>query len=192
MNVTHIGAPSSGKTTNAALVFSELKHQGVIAEFVPEAARMYIARKRRYDWHADKSLCLTDLDQELIMQQQFQDQMIMGKAVGKYGVMISDASPLSCLGYMTAPTLDEERIRQWAEATVKITDLLLFAHFIDGEYDTSDSNRIHSAKEARAVHDLIPALLARFAPGVPVIELRGDSLARKGTTLRAIYDRLPT
>jgi hypothetical protein len=188
MNVGFVGAPCSGKTTTAAFLFAQMKKDAVTAEFVSEYARYHIARQR---WLRDlKQVVLSDEDQYKIMQKQWEVAEAMHHSVGRTGVVISDASPLGALSYMSERGRNSDTAYNLLQKANASTDLLFFAYPFEG-YEVHDPNRIHTVEQARVIHNEIPDLLARFSPGVPVIHLYGDILARQGTALRAIYDRLP-
>jgi hypothetical protein len=199
MNVGFVGAPCSGKTTSAALLFAQLKDDGVVAEFVAERARYYIAKKKyeteRLDAGSDgcrgSDRPFDGRGPVPDHARAVRDAAHPASRVGDGGVVVSDASALGALSYMSEEGRASEEAARWIQAANKDTHLLFFAHPIDG-YDRLDPNRIHSADQALVIHNEIPSLLARFSPAVPVIELRGDSFARKHIVLRAVYERLST
>jgi thymidylate kinase len=190
MNVGFVGSPCSGKTTTAALVFAHLKDEGLLTEFVSEQARLYISRKRFQSLSPEKAVVLTDDDQEAIMASQALTEEHMSVSVGDYGVLISDASPLNSLLYMSEERRESKNVKKYIEMTVKNTDLLFFAHPVISKMHT-DPNRIHSLEQSILLHRAIQPMLEKYAPDLKVLSIAGDTLTRKSQVLLTIYDRLP-
>src|SRR5438128_967927 len=113
MNVRFIGCPSSGKTTVATYAFAKLKEANMPVEFIPEAARLFIAWKRvKNKLQPTDKLELNDGDQFNILEQQAQLENTMAQACGKAVIIISDAWSLSSILYLTEETRQSDTLKK--------------------------------------------------------------------------------
>lgn len=190
MNIAFIGCPSSGKTTTAAMVFAKLKEAGVPAEFVPEYARLYIARERvgqNLEPHQDVHLC--DDDQLNIMFEQHNVCEIMSKACGPDVVVVNDSSALLALLYMSDVQRAALSVQICVEEIVKNTNVFFYAAPIEDPF-LFDPNRVHDQKQSLAIDAEIPKVLSRYAPDVKLVPLTGSPELRCAQALQTIYSKL--
>lgn len=191
MNVRFLGCPSSGKTTVATYAFAKLKELNLPVEFIPEAARLYIAWKRvNGGLQPTDKLELSDHDQFSILDQQARMEKIMSKACGKDVIIISDAWSLSSVLYLS------EKIRQ-NPAGVKQLKAILGEHEVPQPNDlvfycapvprptALDPNRVHDEDQALAIDKLIPEVLKEYAPNVKVINLEPSTPEIRATKVLA-------
>lgn len=95
--VNLFGAPSAGKSTGAAYIFSMLKLAGINAELVTEFAKDKV-------WEGNESLLKDPMNQCYIFGKQFYKQ---NRCVGKVDVIVTDSPlPLSVL-YNTSEVLGD-------------------------------------------------------------------------------------
>lgn len=173
MNVRFIGCPSSGKTTVAAFAFSKLKEANMPVEFIPEAARLYIAWKRvNKKLQPTDPMILTDADQFSILDQQANLENTMSKACGKDMIIISDAWSLLSILYLSPEARESSQLRKILDAhgLPQAGDLIF--HCAPVPRPTAlDPNRVHNEQQALEVEKQIPSMLSAFAPNSKVISL---------------------
>lgn len=177
MLLSILGSPCSGKTTTAVTVFAQLKEQGILAEFIPEQARTYIARKRLTLGLSPRDFVpLDDQDQIKIMDQQMELEALMKKACNPETIIICDSCSLNALFYMSDVCLQDSK--------KKIVDAL---NLYDGVYYAcplttfieGDSNRVHTAEFSRKFHDRVPGMLETSLRDLKIsLELDGIASAR--------------
>lgn len=166
MKIQFIGCPCSGKTTTAAQVFARLKESGMTCEFIPEQARLYIAKARLSSRTSPRdSLILTDEDQLLIMKQQNAAEQLMQRACGDDVLIITDSSPLNSILYMTDAFRQKEEVSACVTQAVQQVDLIFYSPpvMIGSPFDP---NRVHTMQESLKINDSIPEILQKYAVGV--------------------------
>ena len=192
MRIGFLGAPYSGKTTTAAKLFANLKDSGIPCEFVPEYARIYIARERFIQRGFD--LKITDEHQYDIVcgQQQTEERMDDGKTL-----VIADSCILNTMLYA-----NHRGVRDLVQKHIHQYHLLFLCGLVPNGVQ-SDPNRIHSHSESLHFADLLDNLLADFnlpvndpyellqTEGKPhVYRLEGDSNTRAHMAQRVVLDYL--
>lgn len=181
--IEFVGSPGSGKTTIAALVFAALKEQGIVAEFICEEARRYIA-ETKYTF-IKKTITLKDEDQLAIMDRQIHSELAMYYSLDE-GVVVTDSSPLNALLYMKEPLGDQGD--QYLRKFLVSQPITTFWCHSTNDHLEIDSNRIHSADQIQAVNAKVPLILQQY--GVKTYPLTGSIQHRKGMVLRHILDSL--
>jgi thymidylate kinase len=190
MNVRFVGCPNSGKTTVATYAFAKLKEANLPVEFIPEAARLYIAWKRvQNKLQPTDKLEMNDNDQFSILDQQARIERIMSKACGKEVIIISDAWSLSSILYLSESIRKNPTGAQLKailrEHEVPEQDDLVFYCAPVPRSTALDPNRVHSEEEALAIDRLIPEMLKEYAPNVKVIYLEPSTTEIRTTTVLA-------
>jgi len=163
IKVSFIGCPASGKTTVAAMFFAQLKDMGISnIEFVPEQARLYIAKKRKMQRlkPEDKTI-LTYEDQIKIMLNQIEIEEIMEHSLGNEYIIITDSSPINSLFYMDEETRDCNFVSGLIKKVRDSIDILFYCPPLPDCYK-QDSHRIHNLEEALAIDNLIPNVLNKY------------------------------
>lgn len=190
MLVSIIGCPSSGKTTTAAMVFAQLKEQGLLAELIPEQARIYIAEKRvseglRYDEFPK----LNDVDQGNIMLKQLLLEETMLKACHPDTIIVCDSSTLNSLLYMSEPYLKRDHIKEYSFRALKQYDAVYYST-PTGMYGSGDANRIHDEAFSLKLDERIPKFFSEYTPSLQIAQvLRGDPQARARLMFNDILNR---
>lgn len=208
MLISFIGAPCSGKTTTAAMVFAALKDAGQLAEFVPEQARWYIARKRKsaFEAHCKAEMAdlakpiggiapwsfpvsLSDADQIEIMGQQRQADDLMYMTAGPGTTIVTDSSPINSLFYMSDEVQELQSKGEAIQAACKHTSLFFYVKPISCQV-TGDLLRIHSDKFSRELDERIIPIICKLCPQIAsrVIPLMGTAEERKIQALTAYYE----
>jgi len=178
MLINFIGAPCSGKTTTAAMLFSSLKETGISCELSSEQARLYIARKKVQLKLSPKQFpTLTDKDQVKIMVQQLEVDEALVTSCGCDVLVISDSSPINSLLYMGTKTRTASEVQEYIRRSLKITSATFLAAPIVRRNGVADPNRIHSQAQSDLVQQQIPALLSSLPP-FKVIDLCGSPAER--------------
>lgn len=190
MKIGFLGAPGSGKTTTAALVFARLKDNGISCEFIPEQARLYIAKKR-----VDEGLLPTDqielgdLDQIQIMAEQHKLESIMRKACGKKIRLISDSSTYNALLYMNPSVWDAPEVVRLLEKSRY--DILFYSTiFSEKRKNHFDPNRVHSSEQSVEIDSKILTIaehVKKYVPDLELINLCGSSEDRATTVLSHMW-----
>jgi hypothetical protein len=190
MLVSLVGSPCSGKTTAAARAFVSLKEQGIVAEFISEQARWYIAKKR-FDLKMlpHESLALCGFDQIEIMQQQLAVEQTLKHASGPSVIVVSDSSALNALLYMDEDTRARPEVKEMTLRALSIYDAVFYLKPLDF-FPTNDPNRLHDKNFALEFDNRIPALAEelqlKFAG---VIETPFD---RENLAMRILQQRCAT
>ncbi len=207
MLLSFIGSPCSGKTTMAAMLFASLKETGQNAEFVPEQARIYIAKKKLETCYArgeeeirtnvfggvppwNTKIELTDEDQYLIMLQQRAADDLMQLSSGPGTTIIADSSPINALFYMS-----KEKQKLYAQDQIIVqaahqTSLFFYVKPLALQNKTEDSLRIHNEKFSKELDNQILPLLTELCPDVlhKVYPLIGSTEQRLVQALTAYYE----
>ena len=190
MIVGVIGAPCSGKTTTAAMAFAALKETGVACEFVPEQARVHIARLR-LALPPGQPLVLTDQDQLRIMESQLEMERMFRDSLGGGGVVITDTSAYLTLMYLSEDGRHHPKARRVLEEAGY--DLLFHCPPVprDGMVG-QDPNRVHSLEDSLEIDRLMAGVFAEHVPGKyeSAVRLSGSSLARHSTVMYELLRRL--
>jgi len=187
MLATFIGAPSSGKTTVAALVFANLKERGISVEFVSEWARSYIAGQRvSKGLSPGQGLSLSDTDQVLILQMQMVAEETFIAACGPSVTVLSDTSPLNALLYLSDKAAEDAKVKKWIAKYLSLNPVFFYLPLSNPPAVTVglDPNRIHGALESVAIDQKAKALISRM--GLKVIELVGTSREKSEKALDRI------
>jgi hypothetical protein len=158
MLVSLVGSPCSGKTTAAAKAFVALKEQGIVAEFISEQARWYIAKKR-FDLKVlpHEPLTLCGIDQIEIMQQQLAIEQTLKHASGPGVIVISDSSALNALLYMNEETRAQPFVKEMTLRALSVYDAVYYLKPLE-VFPTNDPNRLHDKNFALDFDSRIPAL----------------------------------
>lgn len=158
--VRFIGCPRSGKTTVAAGLFASLKESGIPAEFLPEQARVYIARMR-----AAGKVEMGDHQATEIMRQQFEMEKVMLDGMGEHGVLVTDSSPHNSLLYMTEA--GREAAAELSTSALGLPPphcqrqhkvITFLTSLVDGAGE-QDKGRIHSESEMLSIQASIPLVI---------------------------------
>ncbi len=171
MLLRFIGAPCSGKTTTAAMVFSALKNDGAVVEFIPEQARFYIARRRlELKLQPAEQLVLTPEDQEAIFRQQFINEHMLLQVGGPSVVVVTDSSPFNSLLYMAEDHREKffqsdiwKKFKTWEETT-KHKVLNFYSPLVTRSKEL-DANRIHSEQQSYDIDQSISAIFEKAYEG---------------------------
>ena len=185
MKIGFVGAPGSGKTTIAALVFAHLKDNGIVCEFVPEQARFYIASMRAaYQKHPTDSVSLSDEDQLKIMQQQQTAERIFESACGSNALIVSDSSTYNALLYMSDDLLLNSNVRSMLAKSRY--DLLFYCPPVKTYLMGVDPNRVHSEEQSNLLDSRIVRLVEQ--KDIPeLIPLAGNSDSRRLQVLQTVW-----
>lgn len=189
MIVNFIGSPRSGKTTTASRVFSNLKEAGFNCEYIPEQARFYIASKRNdLKLKPSDTLKLTDNDQLVIMEKQFNTQNIMLKACGSDSIVITDSSPLNSLLYMSPNVQQFKQVQDLIKEIDKQNNVYFYCEpvkWIGG----MDPNRVHTEKESLEIDKSIVNIIVPLLKQHPTC-LNGDIDTRWKTATNEIFRKI--
>lgn len=187
MLVGFIGAPYSGKTTTAAMLFSYLKENGVVAEFLPEAARLYIA-EQRYDNVAsdfDEKVVLLDRDQKEILERQYTSEVVMNAACGSESVIVTDSNVLNTLLYMSPRCAASHDVVSLVKEGINQYDLMFVCGNLPRD-KVEDPNRIHSEDQSRLLSEKLTYIIEEYDLKERVIYLSGDPTSRFKTASRSV------
>lgn len=178
-----IGSPNSGKTTTAAGLFSNVKQIGLLAEYIPEQARVYIAEKRKENsLKPTDKVILKDQDQLSILKKQLDYENLIMASYGTDCILISDTSPLNTLLYMSPEARNKNDFLSVLKQREKQIKVKYFYCEPVPTSPVSDPNRIHSLEESLKINSLIPEIILPFLED-PMLILKGDSQTRIRTAL---------
>lgn len=137
-----------------------MKELGIPVEFVPEYARQYIAKKRlEKGLRPGQALKLLDKDQKIILKKQADLEWTMAKVCGPNVTVISDASPLNTLLYMSPSLRDSLEVKRIIKNKVlPVADLVFYATPLFEEV-CLDPNRIHSIQQSKEIDASIPKII---------------------------------
>jgi tRNA uridine 5-carbamoylmethylation protein Kti12 len=187
MLINFIGAPCSGKTTTAAMVFAEFKERGITCEFIVEQARFYIAEKRLKQ---KENFKLTTSDQYKMMSKQFKIEQCMVQA-STGAIVISDSSPLNGLLYVKKFTKD---ILELVDKVNQNLGLTFYCPPVNPQLGLKDPNRVHTYEDSVIIDLSVKAIIDQFSPMTNLIELSGNTTARCsqviGTVLGKYFESL--
>ncbi len=189
MLVSFVGAPGSGKTTTAAMVFADLKEEGMVCEFITEQARAYIAECRyRYQIDSSQPVSLSDEDQVEIMERQQKIDMVFSYSAGSE-LVIADSSPLNALLYMTESMRMSPYVKNVTREAAEAVDLVCFAPTIHpGTH--FDPNRVHNYEQSIEIEKSLNTVFNTYCPEIlpKVLRLSGSPQTRKSQVIRAIME----
>lgn len=190
MLLSFIGAPCSGKTTVAALVFAALKDAGQAVEFVPEKAREYIAEYRvKHDQFPPQSVTLTDVDQLAIMHRQVACEENFSDACSQ-SIIVADSSPLNTLLYMSEETRQLAEVKDLVRIHLSLNPTVLYCPPLSSSYWPYDPGRIHDEPASRAVDQSIASLILPLLPS-PATTLFGHiAQLRANQVLNIVWTKL--
>ncbi len=187
MLVGFIGVPYSGKTTTAAMLFSSLKEGGIVSEFLPEAARLYIA-EQRYDNRTsdmDDKVVLLDRDQKEILERQYTSEVVMKTACGDEAVIVTDSNILNTLLYMSNRCAANPGVVSLVKAGINQYDLMFVCGTLPRD-QVNDPNRIHTAGQSIALAEKLTYILEEYDLKDRVIFLEGDIASRFKMASRSV------
>lgn len=177
MLIGFIGAPASGKTTVAALLFGKLKSHEYVADLITERARRYIIGKRL------KGLpgVLTDDDQEKIFLDQVYEEEVYTRVLPKSEFIVTDGCSAHFYLYLKSVTPGRtESIKN----ALRNYDLIFYCERSRSQYSEKDEGRIHSLEESDDIDAKIPEVLATL--GVTAIKLTGVPKIRADVAFEAV------
>lgn len=161
------------------------------AEFIPEAARIYIAKVRRQrKLPPFAPLHLSDDDQYFIMKSQLDAEDLMWESCAGNVLIVSDTSPLNTLLYMSEGERLTPRVRQLVRRALLGRGSAFYCPLFLLPRITPDPNRIHDYGESIKLDESIGSVLARHAPEVKLIRLTGDSEERSSAAVEQILSQL--
>lgn len=198
MLVGLIGAPTTGKTTLAAGLFAKLKEMGIACEFVPEAARRYIASKKLA---SDGGIHLTDIDQEYICSNQVTEENLFVDSGTR--VVVSDGSSVNAYFYMDQmAAVSPKELSNAVAAAIMRYDILFFARHFDVALNQAwdpvcamqkpsepDPNRVHGEKFSLRMDNRIEKILSSLST-TNVFQLSGGPAGRLNQAINTITLRL--
>ncbi len=197
------------------MVFAELKDAGQLAEFVPEQARIYIAKKKEAEF---KKFCeaervrnegkalkdhefggrapwntpieLTDKDQYEIMCQQRSADHLIYMTAGPGTTIVTDSSPINSLFYMTEAAQEIYAEGPEIVEAAQQTRLFFYVKPIPNQF-AGDLLRLrqHNDKFSQEMDDKIIPTISKYCPQIlpNVIPLVGSADERKVQALTAYY-----
>jgi nicotinamide riboside kinase len=169
-----VGSPSSGKSTSAALLFSELKKLGEPVEFFPEYARQHIMEMR----YQKKPIILDDKEQALIKSfQQISEDFILNNS-GREVIVVTDGSSCNASFYCEQ-TFPEPNCNRY--------DILFYARPIE-TFASNDGNRVHDADFSKKIDKkMLQYFLEYHQPNLVVLE--GSVEERLEKMMRAVFNK---
>lgn len=179
MLIGFVGAPCSGKTTTAALVFAALKQMGKIVEFIPECARSYICQKRREEGN---KFTLDDWDQtEISFAQSNMESLFLESGTD---IVVTDSSLFNALLYMS-PEFREDFLVKFSFQNYKY-DYLFHCPPVIPHSSIKDPNRLHDYNTSLEIEKSIPEIIKH-----PYITVTGDAQTRSEKIIRFLlgYDK---
>src|SRR6266404_1308769 len=182
MLIGFIGAPASGTTTVAAMLFGRIKSKDRVAELITETARRYIIEKR---WRGEFGSKLTDADQDEIFSRQAEAEALYTHVLPKSDIIITDGCILN--NYLCRDQPPDHREDDF-RAVLSQYDLIFYCPRSPSQYVESDMGRIHDRHEADAIDHRIPDIMARF--GVKYTELTGTPEVRLNTAWNTVMSFL--
>lgn len=189
MLVNYIGSPSSGKTSSAALLFSELKDLGFPCEFITEFARIYIAKKRFND--SNTQVVLTDFDQSEIFRNQFELENIM-LGSSNDPLILTDSSVWNSVLYMTPDFREQFKQTDLCKEAIdrqnKINPLTFLSYPVG--FSSNDPNRVHSKEQSEKIHESIKDVLKDFIDIDSFFPLIGVLQRRHQNIIASVYERI--
>lgn len=192
MLIGFVGAPISGKTTTAALLFAALKDAGYAVEFVPEQARVFIAQRRVFEMTGTSLKPLDDVDQFAIMHRQgYMEKLFHFTGTGM-SVAITDATAFLALLYMTQESRAREDVLAYAIESASRFDILFRCHPVHAG-DMYDPNRVHSYEQSLVIDaQLDEVLKLAKVPAEKVVDLTGPSNVRASRAKNAVLEKMVT
>lgn len=171
MLIGFLGAPCSGKTTTAALVFAALKNMGKLVEFIPESARLYICQKREQEGN---NITLSDWDQtEICNLQDYYETLFIKSGTD---TVLTDSSVFNSFLYMTPEFRNNPVLEKFQNYKY---DYLF--HCPPIPFQNKDPNRIHDYSTSLEIEKSIPKIIHH-----PYITLQGDAVTRSNTVIRIV------
>ena len=190
MLLSFIGAPCSGKTTVAALVFASLKEAGQAVEFVPEKAREYIADYRvHHDLFPPKNVTLTDLDQHLIMTRQLESEENFCDACDS-SIIVADSSPLNTLLYMTPEMRALASVQDLIRRHLALNPIVFYCPPLPSSAWPYDPGRIHDEAASKALDYSIKTLIFPLLPSSPEILFNHTARLRSNQVMNTVWTKL--
>lgn len=191
VNIYFLGCPCSGKTTTAALIFAELKETGISCEFIPEQARFYIAEIRvKNNLQPYDPVILSDDDQISILEKQLSLQEVMRKAIGEYGIIVTDTSPVNSFLYMKHIDKNNPKLMNLLSKIESPDDIYFYCPPV-AKAGPSDPNRIHSYEQSLKIDESLPEILQEHFPNIykRLITLTGTPAIRQTQVFSEVMNR---
>jgi predicted ATPase len=182
MLISFIGAPCSGKTTSAARLFADLKDLGYPAEFVAEAARLYIAKKKNH--YGDTSFSLSDVDQLMILSLQKSAEETMNH---RGSLVVTDSSVFNTLLYLSDESQEDPKVREDISSAKKRYDLIFRCPPVKASTEC-DPNRVHSFEESLGLNNRLTEICSRYE--IHPILLGGTTRQRVSTAMEHVLGEL--
>jgi hypothetical protein len=179
MLIGFIGAPCSGKTTTAALVFAALKQMNKIVEFVPECARAYICKKREEEGN---TFTLDNYDQvDICLLQKYYEDLFLNS--GNDVIVLTDSSTYNAFLYMTP---DWRFNPIFSNVDKREYDYLFHCPPVIPYSTIKDPNRLHDYNTSLEIEKSIPEIIKH-----PYITITGDAQTRADKIIRILlgYDK---
>ncbi len=174
MLIGFLGAPCSGKTTTAALIFAALKNMGKNVEFIPECARTFICKKRRDEGN---NFTLDDWDQtEISFMQENMESLFLDSGTD---VVLTDSSIFNALFYMT-PEFRKDFLVKYGYSNYKY-DYLFHCPPVIPNSIIKDPNRLHDYNTSLEIEKSIPEIIKH-----PYITVTGDAMMRSEEIVRIL------
>lgn len=211
MLVTFLGAPDSGKSTIAGMLFAELKRIEMTAEFICEYAREYISHKRFSERNVPKKenvdLKLSDDDQKSIMNTQLDKIKERVFSSNPDTIVVCDTSPINSLLYMSprqkAAFYDPVKFKNdklvlAIQKTISISDLTFFCYPTPSRNPLLsfklDANRIHSKESSLVIHEdlkkTIEVLVNQYGMAIPTILSHPDLNNRSSQCFNSVFSNI--
>lgn len=158
--------------------FADMKSLGVVCEFIPEQARVYIAMKRfRSRLAHSEAVQLSDEDQLAIMQKQLFLEKLYMTACPPDTVIVTDTSALNSLLYMSPEFRQTTEVKKLVAMALRHYTLQFYCSTIEKPLDAQDANRVHTYEQSLAIDKSIPNLLKEIGCPMPRA-LVGNARAR--------------
>lgn len=156
-----------------------MKKHGFNSEFITEQARCFIAKKRASLGKDEAGLRLTGSDQILIfdMQKELEDNFV--KSLEKTdGIIVADSSCINTLLYLSDEEIDKLNIVNDLKKRFSGIDVRFYYCKPTSLKESSDPNRLHSAKESQLLDERLQHVLAKYFPELNVCTIQGDPVSR--------------
>lgn len=185
MLIGFIGAPASGKTTVAAMLFGKIKSEGYyVSDLLTERARRYIIHRK---FKTGGDISLTDDDQHQIYWEQLREELIYKKTLPIKDIIISDSCIIN--NYLYLKRVSEDKRLAFSNA-IREYDIIFYCRQSDSQYHEDDIGRLHSRSESQDIDAQIPELLSSF--GIEAVDLIGRPQVRLETAYKTVMTYIQT
>lgn len=160
------------------MAFASLKEVGMVSEFIPEQARLYIAKKKlSLGLEPKDTLKLTDEDQLNIMDAQVTYDETLVLACGPQVMIVSDSSPINAMLYMSPAFREEPLVKALLLRSLSITHHTFYSKPVPRPLNSgADPNRVHTFDQSLEIDKWIPEILKTIQ--LPITEIHGTTLDR--------------